>query len=313
MKWKIITRAFWLALSLTRFAFPSLAPASEMNRGGDYSGTHPALPPISLKEQVVRIPLRVPSPSGERRLSLEATVYRPPWPGPSPLLVLSHGTSRDLVKRRERKAYAAQSRALVNLGFAVVIPMRRGYGNSEGSYAEEEGLCEQARYYEAGMQSAQDLLATVSYMAAQPYVDPKRVVLAGHSSGGFASLALASQGFPGLLGVINFGGGRGSRADKVCSPPALIAAFAKFGRTIRVPTLWLYAENDSYFPPPLVRELYRAFTEAGGRARLIMLPPFSEEGHYLFNDKQGVPLWITLVESFVRSLGVPRPPWIPGQ
>ena len=29
------------------------------------------------------------------------------------------------------------------MGFAVVIPMRRGYGHSEGEYAEGEGLCDQ--------------------------------------------------------------------------------------------------------------------------------------------------------------------------
>jgi len=137
-------------------------------------------------------------------------------------------------------------------------------------------------------------------------------VLAGHSSGGFASLALASRGFDGLRGVINFSGGRGSRADKVCSPPELIQAFARFGRTTRVPTLWLYAENDTYFPPTLVRELHRAFQGGGGKAQLIMLSPFFSEGHYFFTDVRGLPWWTGIVKAFLDRLGilppVPRPP-----
>lgn len=137
----------------------------------------------------------------------------------------------------------------VKMGFAVIIPMRRGYGHSEGSYAEEEGECDRARYYEAGMASALDLLATVRFMQAQPCIKAHHIILAGHSSGGFASLALASLGFDGLAGVINFSGGRGAKADQICDPEALLEAFARFGRTCRVPTLWIYSENDTYFSP----------------------------------------------------------------
>jgi dienelactone hydrolase len=190
------------------------------------------------------------------------------------------------------------------MGFAVVIPMRRGYSHSEGSYAEEEGNCEQAKYYEAGMASARDLLAAVRFMKAQPFIQGHRVVLAGHSSGGFASLALASQGFPGLAGVINFSGGRGARADKVCDPPALIEAFARFGRTCRVPTLWIYSENDTYFPAPLVRQLYRAFVGTGGQAQLVMVRPFRDEGHFVFPDVRGLDLWPSTVKAFLDQLGI---------
>lgn len=292
----------WIAC----LAFPALGQVSETPRPGEYLITS-ARPLDPLKEQVVRIPMTIGHGTANRHLSLEATVYRPEGAGPFPLLVLSHGTPRDLAQRRVRQGYEIQSWVFVNMGFAVVIPMRRSYAHSEGDYAEEEGDCDQAQYYEAGRESASDLLATVRYMRAQPYINPNQVVLAGHSAGGFASLALASQGFDGLLGVINLGGGRGSRADRVCSPQALIAAFGKFGRTTRVPTLWIYAQNDTYFKPSLVRQLHRAFTREGGQARLVMLPPFSGEGHYLFTDVRGLERWTGLVQSFIDHLGVPRP------
>jgi len=303
---RTINRQFLVALAIAWFAFPALGQVSGIPGPGEYL-LNPARPLEPLKEQVVRIPLTIRPGTASRHLSLEATIYLPEGAGPFPLLVLSHGTPRDLAERRVRQRYQPQSWVFINMGFAVVIPMRRGYGHSDGDYAEEEGLCDQAHYYEAGRESARDLLATVHYMRAQPYINPAQVVLAGHSAGGFASLALASQGFPGLLGVINFAGGRGSRADRVCSPPALIDAFTKFGRTTRVPTLWIYAQNDTYFGPSLVRELHRAFTREGGQARLVMLPPFSEEGHYLFTDVRGLDRWTGLVQSFIDHLGVPRP------
>lgn len=278
-------------------------PVLETTKPPEIPRSNPVAPKSYVKGEVIRIPMNVE----DKNLSLEATLFKPEASGPFPLLVLSHGTPRDLAQRRIRMRYPLQCRALVDMGFVVVVPMRRGYGNSEGDYAEVEGDCKEARYYETGRESARDLWATVRYMKALPYVNPRQVVLAGHSAGGFASLALASQGFDGLLGVISFAGGRGSRADRVCDPPALMAAFAKFGRTTRVPTLWIYTENDSYFGPSLVRDLHRAYTQAGGQARLVMLPPFSGEGHFLFPEAQGLPLWKCLVQSFTDSLGVSRP------
>ena len=266
----------------------------------------PQIPSVPLNETVIRIPMTVSQSGGVQRLILEATLYRPSGPGPFPLVVLSHGTSRDPRQRLGgRLRYDAQSWEFVSLGFAVVIPMRRGYGHSEGDYAEGEGLCANSQFYKAGVESARDLRATVEYVSALPGIDPQRLVLAGHSSGGFASLVLASQGLPGVRGVINFGGGRGSTEFLNCSPDKLIKACALAGRTTRVPTLWIYAQNDSYFPPRLAREMSAAFRQAGGQVEFVMLPPFHEEGHYLFTDVRGLARWTPVVNRFLNDLGFP--------
>jgi dienelactone hydrolase len=298
------------AVHLTNPALPQAGLADDPSPAGYHPRPGLALPApfpliLPLNEQVIRIPMTLNRASGRQSLSLEATLYLPDGTGPFPLVVLSHGTPRDSRLRvsQGRIRYALQSWEFVNLGFAVVIPMRRGYGHSEGEYAEAEGRCDQALFYEAGLESARDLLATVSFMAARPFIDPRRIILAGHSTGGFASLALASQGFPGLVAVINFGGGRGSRKGENCSPFNLIEACQKYGRTSRVPTLWIYCENDTYFPPWLGRQMCQAYGEAGGKARMVLLPPFGGEGHYLFNDWQGAPLWTPIVSRFLSELG----------
>ncbi len=266
----------------------------------------PRIPSVPLNETILRVPMTIPRAAGVQRLYLEATLYRPAGPGPFPLVVLSHGTARDPMERVGRRLrYDAQSWKFVHMGFAVVIPMRRGYGHSEGEYAESDGPCSHSRFYEAGLESARDLRATVEYVSALPGIDSQRLVLAGHSSGGLASLVLASQGLPGVRGVINFGGGRGSTDRRNCSPHKLIEACALAGRTTRVPTLWLYSQNDSYFPPWLAREMSDAFRQAGGPVELVMLPAFYEEGHYLFTDVRGLAQWTPVVNRFLNDLGFP--------
>ena len=266
----------------------------------------PPVPSVPLNEHLIRVPMTISRPAGLQRLTLEATLYRPAGPGPFPLVILSHGTSRNPQQRVGRRLrYDAQSWEFVSMGFAVVIPMRRGYGHSEGDYAEVEGPCDCSNFYEAGQESAKDLRATVEYVSTLPFIDRERLVLVGHSSGGLASLILASQGLPGVRGVINFAGGRGSKQGMNCSPDRLVEACAQAGRTTRTPTLWIYSENDSYFPPWLAREMCGAFHQDGGRAEFIMLPPFCEEGHFLFTDVRGLALWTPVVSRFLNELGFP--------
>jgi dienelactone hydrolase len=264
----------------------------------------PPPPSVPLNERIIHIPMTLSRPGSVKRLNLEATLYRPDGPGPFPLVILSHGTSRDPRQRVGRRLrYDAQSWEFVSMGFAVVIPMRRGYGHSEGEYAEADGPCDRARFYEAGLESAKDLRATIEYVSTLPFIDRERLVLVGHSSGGFASLILASQGLPGVRGVINFGGGRGSKQNMNCSPDRLVEACALAGRTTRTPTLWIYTENDTYFPPWLAWEMHTAFNGAGGQSRFVMLPPFCEEGHYLFTDVRGLARWMPVVNRFLNDLG----------
>ena len=146
MKRRRLTK-FWLIILAGLVFFPvKEAPANV--RLSDLRFTDPPAPRIPLNEEVLSIPMKVTEATGERHIFLEATLFRPEGAGPFPLVVLSHGTPRELDHQGGRQRFEAQSWAFVNMGLAVVIPMRRGYGRYQGSYAEEEGLCDQARYYE---------------------------------------------------------------------------------------------------------------------------------------------------------------------
>ena len=239
-----------------------------------------------------------------RTLSLEALIVRPDDGGRHPLAVISHGSPRNAEDRAgmHARGQLAKAREFARRGWVTVVVMRRGYGLSEGDYAESSGRCDSPDYVAAGRTSAEDIRQTIAVMAGKPYVDGSKVISIGQSAGGLATVALTADPPPGLVAAISFAGGRGSsKPDTVCAPERLIAAFATFGKTARLPMLWVYSDNDHYFGPRLARKLHEAFTGAGGQARFIAAPDFGDDGHMLFSSK-GIPLWTPYVEDFLASV-----------
>ena len=85
-------------------------------------------------------------------------------------------------------------------------------------------------------------------------------------------------------------------------PDKLVEATADFGRSARVPTLWIYIENDTYFGPDLSRRMHAAYTDAGGHAEYHLMPPFENEGHVFIDSPKAIPLWSPLVSQFLEKL-----------
>ena len=92
---------------------------------------------------------------------------------------------------------------------------------------------------------------------------------------------------------------RSNIPNELCAPDKLVAATREFGRTARVPMLWIYIENDTFFGPELSRRMHKAYTEAGGRAEYHLLPPLGSDGHFLVDSPDSIPLWAPLVGAFL--------------
>jgi len=99
--------------------------------------------------------------------------------------------------------FLTASNAFVAQGFAVVVPMRRGYGGSEGNRVGNAGG-DLTRY---GLENALDIQAAIQFLKTQPYADAKRIVVIGQSTGGLVTMAYLSVAEQGVLSGINFHGG----------------------------------------------------------------------------------------------------------
>jgi len=190
----------------------------------------------------------------------------------------------------------------IQRGYVVIAALRRGFGASEGHFSE--GLDHtHFDYAKAGRTAASDIGAALAYAQSLPGVDPKRIVLAGHSAGGFGSLALASEGAS-VIGVINFAGGKGAQllGDGPPYTTAIEAAAGDYGRTTHVPSLWIYADNDKYFAPPIAAAMFDAYRSGAAPAELVRLRAVGEDGHALFTE-EAVPLWTEAVEQFLKRIG----------
>jgi dienelactone hydrolase len=248
----------------------------------------------------LRIPMSAAGPRG-----LEAFLIRPSGTQAYPLALISHGAPVDPKDRRRMSPYWLYRQAVefARRGFAALVVMRRGYGDSDTEYAESS-CCKLKFYMSSAKATSADLRAAIAAMKGRADVTTQGMIAVGNSAGGYASVALAADPPPGLAAVINFAGGRHWLGQEGINVPdaenALVGAFKAFGARARKPMLWIYAANDSFFGPDLVRRMHDAFMSAGGRAQLINAPAFGNDGHFLFS-KEGIPIWTVMVDDFLRA------------
>jgi dienelactone hydrolase len=259
-----------------------------------------------IREEALTIPAVLSESGGSQTVELEALVLRPDDSKPHPLAVINHGSPREAGDRVALSPYAmwSQARAFARRGWVAVAFMRRGYGRSEGGWAETYGSCDDPDYARAGYAGASDIAAVARFMAAEPYVDKGAWISVGVSAGGFATVALTANAPRDLAAAISFAPGRGSTSpDRVCGEERLIEAFAQYGAKSRTPLLWVSAENDHFFGPRLVDRLSNAFERGGANMTLVRTAPFGADGHDLFGA-QGAALWSPIVDRFLKANGL---------
>jgi len=303
--WKARIGALVLALLNTASAMGLAAPsaaASDESRYGPFGPEGPR-----LREQLWVLP------SADGDYPLRATVFRPAdVPAKDgnaphhPLVIINHGTSDATRLSVAMPVYYWLSRWFVERGYVVVLPQRRGHGATGGPMAEAIGNCANPDHYHSGLAAADDIEGAAGYMARQPFVAAGETIIVGISSGGWASLALASRNPESIRAVINIAGGRGGRpfekdARSVCGEKQLIEAARDYGHAARLPTLWLYAENDSYFRPDLARNMASAWMDGGGEAELHVFPPYGGDGHNLADDRAGWDVWGATIDHFLAT------------
>ncbi len=246
----------------------------------------------------------IPMPA--QRLSMVATLWRPRGPGPFRLAVISHASTEAAEFRVEDPTprYETLALWLTRHGFAAVLPLRPGHAGTGGPYLEEQGICDNADYVSSGVATAASIQTAIDYMTTQSFVKKDHVAVLGQSAGSWGALALASQNPSAVSAIVNFAGGRGGQsggeANANCAPDRLVEAAGEFGRSARIPTLWIYLENDSFFGPAISKRMADVFRLGGGNVDYHLLPAFGDDGHLFVTSPAAVPIWDPIVAKFLR-------------
>ncbi len=250
--------------------------------------------PAALPHPVWGEAVRIPHEAGTL-----AGIWHSPKNGPAPWAVLNHGSS-DGVDPRTPITMEGEARWLRDKGYAVLVPMRRGRGSSDGSYGEIN-CCDLESHLprdcSTGLAEAvEDLRAAIAFGSRQPDVQAGPVLLAGQSRGGFLSIVYAGLHPADVSGVISFVGGW--TADW-CNGAFNTRTLAAAGSRACPPQLWLHGDNDSYYSANHIRDNHVAFTQTGGRAALHVLADVPCNGHRLaaFPDR-----WTSLAASYLQDL-----------
>ena len=289
----------WLAV-LRLFATPLLALLV-------FAASARAEDEVRIQEEVWALPLPLP---------MFAYLVRPVGDGPFPLVIMNHGVSLNATDRSffPLVEFRDAAKWFAKRGYLVVAPVGSGYGAQAidiperalfGPFFSKVGKCTNPNFHDAGLAVAQVDLWIIDYMAAEKRIIPKDVIVVGQSAGGWAGIALSSANPPQVKAIIVFAGGRGGRVggkpNNNCAPDRLVQATADFGRTSRLPMLWIYIGNDTFFGPELSKRMHAAFTAAGGLADHHLMPPFGNEGYFFIGSPEAIPLWSPLATKFLDA------------
>lgn len=134
-------------------------------------------------------PEEVVFPGGEREL--HGFLWKPEGDGPFRAVVWNHGSEKLPGSQPTlAKFYTEHS-------YVFFVPHRRGQGRSPGEYIQDRVA--QAppgergrRMVELQQAEAEDVIAALVYLRAQPFVDGSRIAISGCSYGGIQTLLAAS-------------------------------------------------------------------------------------------------------------------------
>ncbi len=314
--------SLFLSASLLLAAFPLAAHGQTTATASDVAQANQPQPALHLVQKEFLIPAPEAIPPGLDVLEVYFTL-----PGKHPLVVLTHGTSAEPEERMRVTPWAQLHQAMwfAQRGYVAIVVVRAGYGRSGGKQDSTSGGCRPGygSFEEAGEAGVTDLRAVMKYAQSLPEVDANTILSAGVSTGGFAQVALSADPPSGLKAAINFAGGRGGDGhENNCNLGGVIDAFRSYGKSAHkrgdLPMLWIYSQNDHWFPPKMAQQFEAAYEKDGATDQFVMAPPDGADGHHLYMH---VAAWSDTVQSFLKAqnllplgdqvLPEPEPPNLP--
>jgi len=179
-------------------------------------------------------------------IKLEASEYIPQANSNGKVIIFSHGSMGGVTEERyvkESYKYLNISRHALNNGYTFIVYMRKGRGKSEGEFTEELGKCSWGETQRQVTEAELQLQQVVAQVKERYKVS--KVILMGHSRGGYLSSFYAAKHPEDVQAVVNLAGVwnaacqfRDGNATKI----GLEESAKKFK-----PQFWAYFDYDTYF------------------------------------------------------------------
>ena len=245
-------------------------------------------------------------------LKIGALLGHPEGKGPFPAYISNHGsmTLQDAGKDLWTSfAPCSLADTLARTGYVVLLVARRGYRGSEGTSttystnltSRMEGKSAAEVMRGAG-QEADDVIAALEYLLTLPYVDKDRVAVGGVSLGGLVSvMAVARE--PRFKALISMAGGyrQSGRGGADEAWPLVEAVWKRSAKTATIPTLILWSKNDMRVTVEVGEALEKALKDAGRPVQMKVYPSFDTDGHTLFSNAKGYPIYVPDAVSFLDA------------
>lgn len=236
---------------------------------------------FNLEYQQVWLPVRTKSRLVERIYAW----WIPASGSNSPVLLYLHGNGINI------GANVAHANRFHQLGFSVLLPDYRGYGQSEGSFPTEASVY-------------QDAVAAWDYLVHERKIQPERIFLYGHSLGGAVAIDLAVK-HPDAAGLIVESSFTSIR-DIVDYQsiyrifPIDLILHQRFGSIRKVhllalPVLFIHGTADLQVPASMSQQLYEAAPQP---KQLVLIP---EAGHNNTAEIAG-DKYFQVVQKFVQQV-----------
>jgi dienelactone hydrolase len=220
----------------------------------------------------------------------------PPGAGPFPGIVFHHGSGGLLAAARPGVE------ALVAMGYAVFVAVRRGHNGNPGPYWESLitapwGTPEMgSQLVSALSDECDDAVAALEWLRTAPSVDSDRTAMIGSSYGGVMVMLAAGRGAPFLAGI-SFAGPSITWPDA----PALQATLLESLRHTEVPLMLIQAGDDFHLTPTYVLGAELALLGKPHETRIYQpIGAQRGDGHGVFN--KAVSLWKPDVERFLARV-----------
>lgn len=198
--------------------------------------------PLLVQAQVTT-EIKYIDPVTSEDIKLEAFIYEPRQPN-GKVIVFNHGSTGGKANViAESIKFLGIGRLAANHGYVMVTFMRKGRGKSGGVFVEESGKCDRASLTKEVADAMPQIEQVIQWVKGKYPVG--KVILMGHSRGGFLSSHYASKHPDQVLGAVSLAGVWSAFCENRnggFSHDMFQESSAKFKQQY-----WAYFDNDSYF------------------------------------------------------------------